>query len=759
MPRSYQEPTTTTCDQEKIHLISSIQEGTYLLEFDARKRCVRYSENLPSIVKDNGGAILGQPLDVFFDQTVIKPVTRKEGSKNGIGYSIPQRGKSKFFDGEFIVISHYLEEHLILEFQSSQIEADIDNFVIHEFINHAIDELSTVDSFEVIVEKTAEFVKGLMGYDRVMVYQFDEHDQSGSVIAEAKTDIKSSFLGLNFPATDVPKQARELYKKNLIRGIGNVHSDPVKLLPADIDTDLSYSLARSVSPIHIQYLKNMKVTASYSISIIVNNELWGLIACHHYAGPKPLSFEVVKALETLSKVLSLLIAEQIRKESLNFKLDHFIALERIRNQMESAYALDQVLFSEDSPLFDLKIADSWVLVDQKNATRQSINDLPKNEIIEAIVDELKGNEDEEVIYSSNIQKDLQIENSADQKGFIATRMSNDEYLIGFRNEKAQSIEWAGRPQKMEVLKNGLVELTPRSSFEKFIEEISGESKKWSAKDIQLMKELKEVIIVGQRNYAVEVDRKNKELAKYQQKLEDEVSIKTQELKRYNDELIDSNTELERFIYVISHDLNEPLNTIKMYAHLMEIARGKGNLDVSAYLQEIEGSVERMAVLLKDLLEYSRMGRLNTPQLVPIGEVIKEATSDLKSLIESTDAEISFIGNLPIIKGYRVELYQVFLNLISNSIKYSKPGIPPKIVIDYKQTENDHMISVSDNGSGIDAKYREKVFDVFSRLNSNDDSGTGIGLAVVRKAINLHKGSVVIEDNSMHGTTFKIQLPK
>ncbi|MCP4928918.1 MAG: GAF domain-containing protein, partial [Gammaproteobacteria bacterium] len=169
-----------------------------------------------------------------------------------------------------------------------------------------------VHKLDLIYQTVVEEVKRFSGFDRVMLYQFD-HEYNGEVIAEAKEPHLNAFLKQHFPESDIPKQARELYIKNPIRLLCDVEAEVSRLYPAQPHVDLSYCSLRSVSPIHIQYLRNMGVKASMSISIIINGKLWGLIACHHYSR-NFVPFEVREIAQYISVMLSQLISVKIQEE-------------------------------------------------------------------------------------------------------------------------------------------------------------------------------------------------------------------------------------------------------------------------------------------------------------------------------------------------------------------------------------------------------------------------------------------------------------
>lgn len=234
------------------------------------------------------------------------------------------------------------------------------------------------------------------------------------------------------------------------------------------------------------------------------------------------------------------------------------------------------------------------------------------------------------------------------------------------------------------------------------------------------------------------------------------------LKNRAEELTDMNLELERFAYIASHDLQEPLRMITGFLSQLE-KKYADQLDEKAnkYIFYAVDGAKRMRKIILDLLEYSRIGKLDESEIVELNlkSVLKEVTSVLDQAIKESDATLN-IADLPKIKGYELYFTQIFQNLISNAIKYRKEGVPPVIDIDYEENETHFIFSVSDNGIGIDPKFQDKVFVIFQRLHNKDQySGTGVGLAIVKKVVEQMGGEIWLKSNKNNGTTFYFSIPK
>jgi light-regulated signal transduction histidine kinase (bacteriophytochrome) len=232
----------------------------------------------------------------------------------------------------------------------------------------------------------------------------------------------------------------------------------------------------------------------------------------------------------------------------------------------------------------------------------------------------------------------------------------------------------------------------------------------------------------------------------------------QELARQAHELALSNADLQQFAYVTSHDLQEPLRNIANLSEMLT-SRYLGCLDADAdeFIGNISSNADRMRTLIQDLLGYSRIVNSGwTPSgPVEMSQAVEWALSNLRQSIE-TSGTIVHIGELPTLTADRVLLIQIFQNLIGNAIKY-RSAKPPEVWISSTRDESDWIISVRDNGIGIDPRYHESIFGVFKRLHGRDVPGTGIGLAICRKIVEKHGGKIWVESEPGAGSTFRFTL--
>ena len=286
-------------------------------------------------------SLIGRPLDDIFLPKAVHDLRNRLATLRG------PNAVDKIFDltlseraGAFDVAMHISGGQIVIEAQPAAVRQGDTTSMVQAMLAR-LDQKAKTSAF---FDEGARQVRGLTGFDRVMVYRFSD-DGSGEVVAESCKPGIGSFKGLHYPSTDIPAQARELYKRNVLRVIADVNAIPVAIQPvldeAGKPLDLSQSILRSVSPIHIEYLKNMGVRASMSISIIVDGELWGLFACHHYSAKSP-SFEVRSVCELFAQMYSMRLESRERKEQMDFER----GARDISDQLLSAFATNETLLND-----------------------------------------------------------------------------------------------------------------------------------------------------------------------------------------------------------------------------------------------------------------------------------------------------------------------------------------------------------------------------------------------------------------------------
>jgi PAS domain S-box-containing protein len=243
-------------------------------------------------------------------------------------------------------------------------------------------------------------------------------------------------------------------------------------------------------------------------------------------------------------------------------------------------------------------------------------------------------------------------------------------------------------------------------------------------------------------------------------LTDHRKVVIAELARQAEDLRRSNDELEQFAYVASHDLSEPLRTISGYVELLSRRYG-GQLDADAdrFIKHTVDGCDRMRHLIDDLLTYSRAGQsANLRGTVDCSNIVSDVVASMATSLEETNGHVDH-ESLPTVRGDQAQLLQLFQNLIANGLKFSRPGIPPRVHIGAKRQDDTWTFSVADNGIGIEPEYRDQIFGMFQRLHTRDAyPGTGIGLAICMRIVRTHGGQIWVEENNEAGSCFSFTLP-
>ena len=239
---------------------------------------------------------------------------------NPIKLSVETTNKSLFLDG----IIHRCQKNLILELELVISEESLSSLNFYHSVRKTASKMQGAFNLNTLCQIIVAEIRAITGFDRVMIYKFDSQG-NGAVIAEDKIDSLEPLLGLNYPSQDIPHQARKILMVNWLRLIPNVGSQPVEILPANNPVtnnsiDLTHSILRSVSPCHVEYLQNMGVATSMCISLVKNQKLWGLIACHHNS-PKNVPYQIRAACEFLGQTMSLELAHQKNHEDYDYRLE------------------------------------------------------------------------------------------------------------------------------------------------------------------------------------------------------------------------------------------------------------------------------------------------------------------------------------------------------------------------------------------------------------------------------------------------------
>jgi light-regulated signal transduction histidine kinase (bacteriophytochrome) len=751
----------TNCDREAIQIPSSIQpDGVLFALSEPEFTIVQVSNNTFEYLGLQPEELLNQKLNFLLDesqiQTIRKCLTEDFEGVNPLKISIEREDETLVFDG----IVHRSIGVIILELEPTlSTQDDTKFFDFYNLVRSPLNKIQKSSTLSELCDVVVKEIRKITGFDRVMVYRFDD-DGAGVVISESPKEGLEKFLGLRYPDTDIPKQARRMYTLNLLRLIRNVDYQPVQLIPqlnpqTNEPLDMSLSVLRSVSPLHIEYLENMGVTASMSVSLLKDKKLWGLIACHHYTSEKTVSYEIRTICEFLGQIMSFELAAKEENEDLDYKMKLKLIQSRFINSITQADDLIDGLTKNPSDLLDLLGAKGFVICNGSTLIKEGAT--PEESQINELVSWVETQIGSEIIYHTDALASVYPEAEKFQdvgSGLVALAISKVQstYILWFRPEVLQTVNWGGNPHKtIEVLSDGSVKISPRQSFKLWQETVRNKSLAWKNCEIEAALELRSSIVGI-------------------------LLRKADELAKVNLELERSNDDLDSFAYIASHDLKEPLRGIHNYSSfLMEDYGETLNEDGVSKLETLMRLTKRMENLIDSLLHYSRLGRTELSlHNTNLNEIINNVVDVLK-ISYNEDVDIRIPKELPTINCDTTQISELFSNLISNGLKYNDKAekwveigfIDPVVDVEEYEKHYSHrrdtqppiIFYVKDNGIGIRAKHLETVFRIFKRLHAPNryGGGTGAGLTIVKKIVERHGGTIWLKSTFREGSTFYFTL--
>lgn len=745
----------TTCDREPIHVPGAIQPHGVLLALSEPDLVVRHaSTNTAELLGVDAHGLIGTAL-------ASSPHVPDGAALAARLATLQDRGAGPIVvgwvggDGTTLALDAFAHRHdglLLLELlpTDAATDAGADRYA---GVREALRRMAGVSSVVELAQRIAGEVRTLTGFDRVMVYRFDR-DWSGHVIAEEKREDLESYLDLHYPASDIPVQARLLYTTNWVRAIPHILYEPAAIVPvlredgeaAGRPVDLSHAVLRSVSPMHVEYLSNMGIDATLTISLMDGPKLWGLIACHHY-GRKELPWPLRAAAEFLGEVVSLHLSttqdseEHAERARIRGVQQDLVALLSEPDAFPGALVGEQRL---------LEVVGASGAIVQVGGERVLLGDTPPGDRVDALLRHVRAvaaEGDGGLVETSSLPLDApEFEDLKDvASGVVAAPVSVDrrDWIVWLRPEFVRTVSWGGDPTKpVEQSPDGM-KLQPRRSFALWRETVRRTSEPWTAAQLEAAEELRTTIV------GVVVRR-------------------AEDLARLNLELSRSNAELDQFAYIASHDLKEPLRGLTNYVtyltedHLQDLD-DEGRERVATIMR----LAYRMEDLIDTLLHYSRVGRVDLAVAdVDLGELL-QATLDLhRAALDDGGIEVRVPAALPTIRCDTVRVRELLNNLVSNAIKYQDPGkdehwieitceerVPPEA------EDPERVFLVRDNGIGIREKHLKTIFRIFKRLHARDrfGGGTGSGLTLAEKIVERHHGRIWAESNYGEGTTMCFTL--
>ncbi len=733
----YQKADLTNCDRELIHIINTVQQFGFLLVVDLELNTIlQASENAILFLNLPLEKVLHTSIHHIFPDDIIQKI---KGELNKKDASLLRYSELKINEKTFELFLHQHKHYYLLEFEE-ELES-IPKIASQVMLAEAIEVIHKSDDIPTLLECTVKELKRISGFDRVMLYQFDKY-WNGEVIAESVRDDWEAYLGLHYPASDIPLPAREIYKKTWVRIIYDVETPQVPIVPypnpiTEGPLDLTHLVMRGVSPIHIEYLNNMGVKSTMSIAIIINDKLWGLISFHH-ASPRKINPNVREACNLIGKVfsstLSLRITEEIMIEEKRVKEVRFKLEEQIRKYKN----IENGLLKGEVVLTDINNADGAALY--VNNKWYLVGNTPEETDLHELAYWIKDKFRDLLFYTDNLSS--QFENAINYKevasGLLAVDITADEFdcICWFKAERLKTVHWGGNPEQAKIMTAGGTQLHPRTSFKKWKEIVKNHSDPWKPLEIEKAKKLANNIL---------------------QLIVKEFS----ELRELNQQLQEAIEEVEVFSYAISHDLRAPLRSLDGFAEILledyqELLDDYGrNL-----LVELGTCAREMNVMVEDILEYSKISiQAERMQLLDVPQLIRPLFETLKNVGDFPNATLKF-KPMPKAFGDKTFIKLLLQNLLSNSLKYSSHKNPQVILAGGFSQEKEDIFFIRDYGIGVDEKDVNRIFNLFVRIDPKEQyEGYGVGLAFAKRIVQKHQGRIWVESVKGEGATFYFALPR
>lgn len=504
----------SSCERERIHMPSAIQPyGCLLL-------CVLPTWTI-STVSANAGSFFGRASEDLLDQPldVVMPGKAVHDLRNVLQSSMVSAGAERLLDVQidegperYDLTVHMSAANAIVEIvpRKGANTLATDPVVL---VKSMIGQLRRASTLERFLQLAAHQVRAVTGFDRVMIYKFSP-DASGQVMAEALRSGLPPFLGLRYPASDIPAQARALYKRQWLRLIPDVNYTPEALIggsESSVEADLSLASLRSVSPVHLEYLRNMGSNATLTISLMAGDALWGLIACHH-AVPRRISTSICAAVELFGQIFS----QQIDAKEQARELQHAARLRTAHDRLIAGMGPDQSVFDEPARFEDLVKAvipcDGFGVWSEQEF--KGVGLTPPVEALPDLFRYLGEKGSQEPYATAGLSQELASARDyvAAVSGVLAIPFSrtSTEYLLFFRREVVETVRWGGDPKKPVSVEGGAARIGPRKSFDAWREIVHGQSPPWRAAELQVAETLRTSLLEVILHRADRVNRERRD---------------------------------------------------------------------------------------------------------------------------------------------------------------------------------------------------------------------------------------------------------
>ena len=736
------------CEDEPIHIPESIQSYGFLIAFN-------YKDLKISIVSDNCESVFTEPLIGKHFLEILSSDTNERAfleetfdrvTKTKIRLPIKLHLKASMLEEgtaiDYLAVVYDSGQNYVVELEPATEFRD--TYSAEQFIKlYAMSiapRFKEMTSLREMAQEMVSTIRYLTNMDRVVLYKFND-DYSGKVIAEAKADDMDSYQDLYFPASDIPAQARALYKTNWVRLTPDTELPPARLVPSTEASgreplDLTRSLLRTFSPIHLQYIRNQGLRASFSISLVTDGELYGLISCHHREAcyiPQDVRLQC----ENLSQLFSwhlLAKEEEIakRKKHVTDK-----AVDAMLDRIGPANPISRVVKSGERAFLDALNSSGFVYYSQYETI--TLGSTLPIELIKEIFS--KASSQGGFPYTNDALYDDYPE--ARQYGIagimIIPLFEKKQYFTAwFRKETHRVQKWIGAEDEKSEDAPKAQRLKPRASFTIHTRTIKGRSTSFDRADVDTANRLNRMFLV----YALDVQER--------------MHISIQELEKQDN-------YRNEFLATLAHELRNPLGPIMSGASILEtVDDDKTRKRVTAIINR---QAEYMSKLINDLMDVSRITRGKVKlefEKLSIQDVLSDSLEIVDQQVKAKkhNITVNYLEKDVTVYGDKARLSQIFSNIIHNAAKYTSDQ--GRITVDIREEGVMVVVAVKDNGMGIPEDRLKDVFNMFTQIEAHSThtkGGLGIGLTLVSKLVMLHHGDVsVMSEGLGRGSTFEVRLP-
>lgn len=738
------------CETEPIHLINELQDFGFIIFLSIEDdKVIACGENSYEYLELSPNDVLKKkPFEIFQNYNQIKEKI----------FEILFKKNQEEFKEQFV----FQEKTLYATFRKSEnfifceIEKDNSNYAL-DICNDLLIELNELNKIHItqkLYDFAVERIRIKTEFDRVLLYRFNE-DFSGEVIAESRNGKLSSLLGFHFPSSDIPAPARAVYLKNSIRLIHSKQDRQIHLIKTEeyknYNFDMGASILRAPHNHHLEYLANMGILTSMSISLTSEKKLWGLFICHSLNKIVPSTFlrnylaifskTVFRQIDLLNKHKESL--EEIKIQNLFKNITqkiNTVSLQNIINVFESNIHLLMEEFESDG------------LFLQFNNETLRIGILPENTLLENLIELLSNEFKGKIFFTNDLQKSFpeKFINPKKANGVLSIPLSSNprDRLIWFRGDAVQTIIWGGNKEEAYKVHNN--QISPRSSFDKWIETVKGKSIPWSELHIRKISELQRITEIIDKKIA-----------------EDKLIETLEIIKTSEKELRELNATKDKFFSIVSHNLRNPFSGLLGISELL-IESVNSELpaieEIKEYADLIYGSSLKSFDLLKSLFEWGKIqtGKIKIQkQNVDLSSLIDEISFSLSKKLKSKEIELIIECRESLfLFTDRDALIAVLNNILMNSIKYSFNK--SQIFLRVKENPDSFLLELEDLGIGMSELEKNKLFKIEEHFNmpgTNGETGTGLGLIIAKEYLEKLDCKIDIKSEKQRGTKITLICPK